>query len=194
MQHFINRCLHCIKVTDLYSNYTFIKNAFPYLWLTLFVSKISGTKSTSVVQSSSGTHPPLALVHSRRRGALHLHTDVSHFLRVKRPYHHHVYVAKLISPDVLQTNPRRPRLCAWKPNGKVLSQCDRCVSQTADINTVWFQLCFLSVWIRINNKPVFCILQVFVKGVSGGTDSPSPIVTSRTNDMQGALMLGLSKS
>lgn len=42
--------------------------------------------------------------------------------------------------------------------------------------------------------PVFCILQVFVNGVSGGTDSPSPIVTSSTNDMDGVLMLGLSKS
>lgn len=42
--------------------------------------------------------------------------------------------------------------------------------------------------------PVFCTLQVFVKCVSGGTDSPSPIVTSLTKDMHGALMLGLSKS
>lgn len=42
--------------------------------------------------------------------------------------------------------------------------------------------------------PVFCILQVFVNGVSGGTDSPSPIVTSSTNDMDGVLTLGLSKS
>ena len=45
-----------------------------------------------------------------------------------------------------------------------------------------------------DDLPVFCILQVFVKGVSGGTDSPSPIVTSLTKDMHGALMLGLSKS
>lgn len=43
-------------------------------------------------------------------------------------------------------------------------------------------------------KPVFCILQVFVKGVSGGTDSPSPIVTSSTKDMDGVLAMGLSKS
>ena len=43
-------------------------------------------------------------------------------------------------------------------------------------------------------KPVFCILQVFVKGVSGGTDSPSPIVTSSTKDMDGVWAMGLSKS
>lgn len=42
--------------------------------------------------------------------------------------------------------------------------------------------------------PVFCILQVFVNGVSGGIDSPSPIVTSSTKDMDGVLTLGLSKS
>lgn len=48
--------------------------------------------------------------------------------------------------------------------------------------------------IILADLPVFCILQVFVKVVSGGTDSPSPIVTSFTKDMQGALMLGLSKS
>lgn len=153
-----------------------------FIWGWLCLSMLSGHKPTPVVQSSSCTHPPLALVHSRRRGALHLHADVSQFLRVKWTHHHHVYVTKLISPNILQTNPRRPRLCTWKSHGQVWNQHDRC----------W--LYFLSVVISINSKPVFCILQVFVKGVSGGTDSPSPIVTSRTNDMQGALMLGLSKS
>lgn len=58
--------------------------------------------------------------------------------------------------------------------------------------------CIIILYIHVNvvtcTTPVFCILQVFVKGVSGGTDSPSPIVTSSTNDMDGVLTLGLSKS
>lgn len=86
-----------------------------FLWGWLWVSKLRGLRPTPVVQPSSCAHPPLALVHSRRRGALHLHADVSHLLRVKRTHHHHVYVTKLISSHVLQTNPRRPRLCTWKP-------------------------------------------------------------------------------
>lgn len=48
--------------------------------------------------------------------------------------------------------------------------------------------------VMTRHTPVFCILQVFVNGVSGGTDSPSPIVTSSTKDMDGVLILGLSKS
>lgn len=43
-------------------------------------------------------------------------------------------------------------------------------------------------------SPVFCILHVFVNWVSGGMDSPSPMVTSSTNDMEGTLIFGLSKS
>lgn len=42
--------------------------------------------------------------------------------------------------------------------------------------------------------PVFCILHVFVNWVSGGIDSPSPMVTSSTKDMEGTLIFGLSKS
>lgn len=33
-----------------------------------------------------------------------------------------------------------------------------------------------------------------MNGVSGGTDSPSPIVTSSTKDIDGVLAIGLSKS
>lgn len=63
------------------------------------------------------------------------------------------------------------------------------------IVVVFFGCCCFQVCITMSaDLPVFCILQVFVKGVSGGTDSPSPIVTSFTKDMHGALMLGLSKS
>lgn len=72
-----------MKIAELYSNYIFLMNAFPYLRLTSFISKISGMKPTAIIESSSCAHPPLALVHSRRRGALHLHADVGHFLRVK---------------------------------------------------------------------------------------------------------------
>lgn len=67
---------------------------------------------TSVVKSCRCAHPPLALVHARRHGALHLHANVSHFLRVQRPHHHQVYMAKLIASHILQANPWRPRLCA----------------------------------------------------------------------------------
>lgn len=107
----------------------------------LHLSNISGLKPTPVVQSSSCTHPPLTLVHSRRRGALHLHADVSHFLRVKWTHHHHVYVTKLISPNILQTNPWRPRLCTWKSHGQFWNQHDGC----------WHSLIF---------SCVFCLLQL----------------------------------
>lgn len=112
------------KIAELYTNFIFLTNVFICGWLHL--SNISGLKPTPVVQSSSCTHPPLTLVHSRRRGALHLHADVSHFLRVKWTHHHHVYVTKLISPNILQTNPWRPRLCTWKSHGQVWNQHDGC--------------------------------------------------------------------
>lgn len=97
-----------------------------FIWRWLCFSKMSGLKRTPVVQPGSCTHPPLALVHSRRRGALHLHADISHFLRVKWTHHHHVYVTKLISPNILQTNPGRPRLCTWKSHGQVWNQHEGC--------------------------------------------------------------------
>ena len=42
------------------------------------------------------------------------------------------------------------------------------------------------------NLPMFWIRQVFTKRVAGGTDSPSPIVTSLTNAMHGTLAFGCS--
>lgn len=75
--------VYTVKRLQNYAVVIILSNYFPYLRLTLFMSKIPEMKCTSVVQSSGCAHPPLALVHSRRCGALHLHADVSHFLRVK---------------------------------------------------------------------------------------------------------------
>ena len=68
---------------------------------------------TSVIESRGGTHSPLSLIHSCCAGAAHLNADVCNLLGLQGPDHHHVYVAKLVSPDILQTNPRGPRLCPW---------------------------------------------------------------------------------
>lgn len=70
-------------------------------------------------------------------------------------------------------------------NNKISIFCGRSPFRIVTYNVVYMGKC---------NKPVFCILQVFVNGVSGGTDSPSPIVTSSTKDMDGVLAMGLSKS
>lgn len=66
---------------------------------------------TSIIESCGGAHSPLSLIHSCCAGAAHLNADVCDLLRLQGPDHHHVYVAKLVSPHVLQTNPRGPRLC-----------------------------------------------------------------------------------
>lgn len=76
-------------------------------------SSVTFAPLTSIVKSSSCAHSPLALVHARSHRALHPHTDISHFLRLQWPHHHHVYVTKLISSNILQTNPGRPRLRTW---------------------------------------------------------------------------------
>lgn len=149
---------------------------------------------TSVVKSSSCAHSPLALVHARSHRALHPHTDISHFLRLQWLHHHHVYMTELISTDVLETNPRRPRLRTWNTHqqlcwtGHVSVIIPHLLGSGISSVSYHIKMVILADW------PVFCILQVFVNGVSGGTDSPSPIVTSRTKDMQGAVMFGLSKS
>lgn len=68
---------------------------------------------TSVIESRGGAHPPLSLIHSRCAGAAHLNADVCNLLGLQGPDHHHVYVAKLVSADIFQANPRGPRLCPW---------------------------------------------------------------------------------
>jgi len=68
---------------------------------------------TSVIESCGSAHSPLSLIHSCCAGATHLNADVCHLLGLQGPDHHHVYVAKLVSPDILQTNPRGPCLCPW---------------------------------------------------------------------------------
>lgn len=65
---------------------------------------------TSVKQAGAGAHPPLALVHARRRGAPHLHAHVRHFLGLQRLHHDCVDVAELIPADVLEADAGRPRL------------------------------------------------------------------------------------
>lgn len=45
-----------------------------------FLSKV--VVLTSIEKSGSCAHSPLALVHTRRYRTMHLHTDISHFLRV----------------------------------------------------------------------------------------------------------------
>lgn len=68
---------------------------------------------TSVIESRGSAHSPLSLIHSCCAGAAHLNADVCDLLGLQGPDHHHVYVAKLVSPHILQTNPRGPRLCPW---------------------------------------------------------------------------------
>lgn len=68
---------------------------------------------TSVIESRGSAHSPLSLIHSCCAGAAHLNADVCNLLGLQGPDHHHVYVAKLVSPDILQTNPRGPCLCPW---------------------------------------------------------------------------------
>lgn len=68
---------------------------------------------TSIIESRGSAHSPLSLIHSCCAGAAHLNADVCNLLGLQGPDHHHVDVAKLVSPNILQTNPRGPRLCPW---------------------------------------------------------------------------------
>lgn len=89
---------------------------------------------TSVIESCGSAHSPLSLIHSCCAGAAHLNTDVCNLLGLQGPDHHHVYVAKLVSPNILQTNPWGPGLRPWDQAeerisdgapGKVVHVCTR---------------------------------------------------------------------
>lgn len=68
---------------------------------------------TSVIESCGSAHSPLSLIHSCCAGAAHLNTDICNLLGLQGPDHHHVYVAELVSPNILQANPWGPGLRPW---------------------------------------------------------------------------------
>lgn len=89
---------------------------------------------TSVIESCGSAHSPLSLIHSCCAGAAHLNTDICNLLGLQGPDHHHVYVAELVSPNILQANPWGPGLRPWdqaeekisdSAPGKVMRVCMR---------------------------------------------------------------------
>lgn len=84
-----------------------------YLWWECHKEELEKGSLTSVIKSRGSAHPPLSLIHSCCAGAAHLNTDVCNLLGLQGPDHHHVHVAKLVSPNVLQANPWGPCLCPW---------------------------------------------------------------------------------
>lgn len=100
-----------------------------------------------------------------------------------------------IPPQNVCANPRKGTCLGWQHLRVAPAQ----VSDTSFLPQASFPPTGCQHWLHgvcctPQASPVFCILHVFVNWVSGGMDSPSPMVTSSTNDMEGTLIFGLSKS